>query len=170
MLHSPSLVGPDFPDILLYIQLTDHFSENPKFMLQQRITSIKFPLLIRCSFIHSPIVYFYEFPGLSEVVGAFGLERLNKLMPDIIQTAERTDIPPHIRDGYIMMYIYLPGVFGDDFIPYVGPIIPSILKVSVSCCQYFHMDGQQVFILLAYIICVPARKDSESTKVPSYIV
>ena len=69
-------------------------------------------------------------PGLSEVVGGLGLEKLNKLMPDIIQTAERTDIAAHVRDGYIMMYIYLPGVFGDDFLTYVGPIIPSILKVG----------------------------------------
>lgn len=68
--------------------------------------------------------------GLSEVVGSLGLSKLHKLMPDIIQTAERMDIAPHVRDGYIMMYIYLPGVFGDDFMPYVGPIIPSILKVS----------------------------------------
>lgn len=68
--------------------------------------------------------------GLSEVVGGLGVEKLAKLMPDIIQTAERSDIAPHVRDGYIMMYIYLPSVFGEDFMPYVGPIIPSILQVK----------------------------------------
>ena len=67
---------------------------------------------------------------MSEVVGGLGLEKLNKLMPDIIATSERSDIASHVRDGYIMMYIYLPTVFGDDFIPYVSDIIPSILKVS----------------------------------------
>lgn len=60
------------------------------------------------------------------------MEKLHKLMPDIISTAERQDIVSHVRDGYIMMYIYLPTVFGDDFLPYVGPIIPSILKVCQS--------------------------------------
>jgi len=79
-------------------------------------------------------------PGLSEVVGGLGTSKLHSLMPDIIQTAGRADITPNVRDGYIMMYIYLPGVFGDDFIPYVGQIIPSILKVCessalfVKCC------------------------------------
>ena len=66
--------------------------------------------------------------GLSEVVGGLGVEKLQSLMPDIMHTASRTDITPHVRDGYIMMFIYLPVVFTDDFLPYVGPIIPSILK------------------------------------------
>jgi len=70
--------------------------------------------------------------GLSEVVGGLGVEKLHSLMPDIMQTATRTDISPHVRDGYIMMFIYLPVVFTDDFLPYVGPIIPAILKVSTS--------------------------------------
>ena len=68
--------------------------------------------------------------GLSEVVGGLGIEKLQRLMPDIIATAERKDIAPHVRDGYIMMYIYLPTVFQQDFLPYLGDIIPSILTVS----------------------------------------
>ncbi len=51
-------------------------------------------------------------------------------MPEIIDTAERNDIAAHVRDGYIMMYIYLPSVFPDEFLQFVGPIIPSILKVG----------------------------------------
>ena len=62
-------------------------------------------------------------------MGGLGLTKLHKLMPDIIETAQRMDIAPTVRDGYIMMYIYLPGVFGDDFMPYIATIIPSILKV-----------------------------------------
>jgi hypothetical protein len=69
------------------------------------------------------------FPGLSEVVGSLGVDKLQTLMPDIIQTTNRNDITPFVRDGYIMMFIYLPSVFPDDFLPYVGPIIPSLLKV-----------------------------------------
>ena len=69
-------------------------------------------------------------PGLSEVVGGLGLDKLKELMPDIINTSERTNIAAHVRDGYIMMYIYLPSVFPEEFLQYVGPIIPSILKVS----------------------------------------
>ena len=63
-------------------------------------------------------------------MAGMGVEKLAKLMPDIIKTAEAPDIPPHVRDGYIMMFIYLPGTFGDKFTTYVGKVIPAILKVK----------------------------------------
>lgn len=68
--------------------------------------------------------------GLAEVMAALGVEKLDKLMPDVVQTASKVDIASHVRDGYIMMFIYLPLTFGERFTPYVGPIIPCILKVS----------------------------------------
>lgn len=67
--------------------------------------------------------------GLAEVMAALGVEKLDKLMPDVVQTASKVDIASHVRDGYIMMFIYLPLTFGEKFTPYVGPIIPCILKV-----------------------------------------
>ena len=58
--------------------------------------------------------------GLAEVVGGLGVEKMNELMPDIVKTAERTDIAPHVKDGYIMMFIYMPLVFPEDFTKYIG--------------------------------------------------
>lgn len=69
--------------------------------------------------------------GLSEVIGALGVDKLKKYIDEIIETANRTDIPPYVRDGYIMMFIYLPVVFGEQFTQYVGPILPTILKVCI---------------------------------------
>ncbi len=83
--------------------------------------------------------------GLSEVVGGLGLEKLKELMPDIINTAERTNIHPHVRDGYIMMYIYLPSVFPEEFLDYVGPIIPSVLKVKSSVLGWSHPHALSIF-------------------------
>lgn len=65
-------------------------------------------------------------------MAGLGVEKLDKLMPDVVQTASKVDIASHVRDGYIMMFIYLPLTFGDKFTPYVGPIIPCILKVLVT--------------------------------------
>ena len=79
----------------------------------------------------------FYFPGLSEVIGGMGEDKLKKLMGDIIQTAERSDVMPHVRDGYIMTYIYLPSVFGPTFVQYVGPILPSILQVNNLYLQFF---------------------------------
>ncbi|RWS30291.1 Translational activator GCN1-like protein [Leptotrombidium deliense] len=74
--------------------------------------------------------------GLSEVMGGLGLERLDKLMPEIISTSERTDIAPHVKDGYIMLFIYLPMVFTQDFTPYIGKIINPVLKALADENEY----------------------------------
>lgn len=65
-------------------------------------------------------------------MAGLGVEKLEKLMPEIVATASKVDIAPHVRDGYIMMFNYLPITFGDKFTPYVGPIIPCILKVGTD--------------------------------------
>lgn len=67
-------------------------------------------------------------------MAGLGVEKLEKLMPEIVATASKVDIAPHVRDGYIMMFNYLPITFGEKFTPYVGPIIPCILKVG-NCRQ-----------------------------------
>lgn len=74
--------------------------------------------------------------GLSEVMGGMGLADLHKLMPTLIATAQRTDIPPHVRDGYIMMFIYLPSVFKEEFKQYIAPIIPPILKALADESEF----------------------------------
>ncbi|EDO39308.1 predicted protein [Nematostella vectensis] len=66
--------------------------------------------------------------GLSEVLCGLGVDRLEKLMPEVIATTGKSELSPHVREGYLMLYIYLPTTFKDAFIPYVGPIVPSILK------------------------------------------
>lgn len=84
--------------------------------------------------------------GLSEVIGGMGLEKLQKLMGDIITTAERVDLMPHVRDGYIMTYIYLPAVFGTDFAQYVGPILPSILQVCFPFSAFIYLSAHDLNI------------------------
>lgn len=70
--------------------------------------------------------------GLSEVIGALGTEKLNRVMPDLIRSAsERRDappLPPHVRDGHLQMFLHLPTAFGDEFIVWLAPIIPCLLQ------------------------------------------
>ncbi|XP_074026538.1 lethal (3) 80Fj [Leptinotarsa decemlineata] len=91
--------------------------------------------------------------GLSEVVGGLGVEKLHKLMPEIISTAERTDIAPHVKDGYIMMFIYMPVVFTEEFTPYIGQIINPILKALADENEYVRdtalKAGQRIVTLYA---------------------
>lgn len=57
-------------------------------------------------------------------------------MPEIIERAIQLDLSPFVRDGYIMMFIYLPLTFGEDFTPYVGLIIKPILKALADDCEF----------------------------------
>ncbi len=73
--------------------------------------------------------------GLAEVLHGLGSDRLDKLMPDVIEMTSKEDLAPHVREGYLMLYIYLPATFGEVFASYIGPIVPSLLKVCLldSC-------------------------------------
>ena len=70
--------------------------------------------------------------GLAEVLHGLGSDRLEKLMPDVIETTSKEDLAPHVREGYLMLYIYLPATFGEEFVVYIGRIIPSLLKVCIT--------------------------------------
>ncbi|KAG7281813.1 hypothetical protein CRUP_037094 [Coryphaenoides rupestris] len=91
--------------------------------------------------------------GLAEVMAGLGVEKLDKLMPDVVQTASKVDIASHVRDGYIMMFIYLPLTFGERFTPYVGPIIPCILKALADENEYVRdtalRAGQRIISMYA---------------------
>lgn len=74
--------------------------------------------------------------GLCEIMGALGVQKLTDFMPEILEITSRGDVEPYIRDGYIMMFIYLPSVFGDKFLPYLPQIVPSLLKALADENEY----------------------------------
>lgn len=68
--------------------------------------------------------------GLAEVLGGMGVQRLEAILPDFIKTAESTRIQPYVRDGYLMLFIYLPEVFSSEFARFIHSILSPILKVN----------------------------------------
>lgn len=69
--------------------------------------------------------------GLSEVLLAQGHDRLSQLMPRFIDSSQDQTNPTNVRDGYLMLFIYLPIAFGDKFIPFLADVLPCVLKVSI---------------------------------------
>ena len=70
--------------------------------------------------------------GLSEVLLAQGIGRLSQLMPRFIESIQDVANSTHVRDGYLMLFVYLPITFGAEFTPFVADILPCILKVRVK--------------------------------------
>lgn len=81
-----------------------------------------------------PLNHLYSKPLFVTSLGKSWFVRSFIYFSEIIATAERTDIAPHVKDGYIMMFIYMPVVFTNEFTPYIGQIITPILKVKHSYC------------------------------------
>ncbi|VDM16566.1 unnamed protein product [Hydatigera taeniaeformis] len=91
--------------------------------------------------------------GLAEVLGGMGLPRLESILPEFIRTAESTNVQPYVRDGYLMLFIYLPEVFRNEFSPFIAPILSPILKALADECEYLRETalkaGQRIIDLFA---------------------
>ena len=69
--------------------------------------------------------------GLAEVIRAQGKEHLHAVMPKFVEAAMNTGASPQVRDGYLLLFVYLPLSFGEDFTSYIGTVLPCILQVSI---------------------------------------
>ena len=59
-------------------------------------------------------------------------------MPEVVSTTSRPEVAPHVKEGYLLLYIYLPASFGSEFLPFVDRVIPSILKVCGNTLKRTH--------------------------------
>ncbi|KAI8816085.1 armadillo-type protein [Fimicolochytrium jonesii] len=64
--------------------------------------------------------------GLSEILAGLGIERLELLLPDLLINADSPK--SYVREGFMTLMVYLPGTFGEKFQPYLGDIIPPVLR------------------------------------------
>ncbi|KAG8875312.1 translational activator of GCN4 [Tulasnella sp. 331] len=63
--------------------------------------------------------------GLSEVLSGLGMERMEGLLPEIIENAHSSR--SFVREGFMSLLVYLPVTFGQRFTPYLSRIIRPIL-------------------------------------------
>ncbi|VUZ56756.1 unnamed protein product, partial [Hymenolepis diminuta] len=91
--------------------------------------------------------------GLAEVLGGMGLARMQSILPEFIHSAENPAVQPHARDGYLMLFIYLPEVFRSEFSPFIAMVLSPILKAFADECEYLRdtalKAGQRIIDLFA---------------------
>lgn len=91
--------------------------------------------------------------AISEVVGALGLSKLDSFMEQIIVTIDDPKLEPHVKDGYLMLFIYFPIVMKEDFSPYIGLIIAPILNGLAEDVEYVRetaiLAGQRIVNMYA---------------------
>uniref|UniRef100_A0A914N2N4 TOG domain-containing protein n=1 Tax=Meloidogyne incognita TaxID=6306 RepID=A0A914N2N4_MELIC len=96
--------------------------------------------------------------GLSELIAAIGGDFLEQNLPGVIKITESSTTEPYIRDGYILLYIYLPIALGEKFAPFIGKIIPSILQALADETEYLRESALRAGNRLITVYSNHARK------------
>jgi len=64
--------------------------------------------------------------GLAEVLAGLGMERMERLLPTIIENTQAS--ASYVREGHLALLIYLPATFGSRFVPHLGKIVVPIVS------------------------------------------
>ncbi|KAJ1854303.1 translational activator of GCN4, partial [Coemansia sp. RSA 2703] len=64
--------------------------------------------------------------GLSEVLAGIGLTRLEGLLAEVVANCRSAQ--PAVREGFVLLLIYLPTTFGDAFQPFLPRVVPPVLQ------------------------------------------
>ncbi|XP_019853006.1 PREDICTED: eIF-2-alpha kinase activator GCN1 isoform X2 [Amphimedon queenslandica] len=86
--------------------------------------------------------------GIAHLLKSQGVEQLHQFMPRFIQSAQDPHSSTNSRDGFLMLFIYLPQLFGKDFLPFIDKILPPILKGLADESEYVRdtslLSGQTI--------------------------
>eukprot|EP00056_Hartaetosiga_gracilis_P013902 m.234320 g.234320 ORF g.234320 m.234320 type:complete len:2626 (-) comp13915_c0_seq1:2636-10513(-) len=64
--------------------------------------------------------------GLAEVVRALGIDRLDAMIDSFIEGTDNSNA--NVREGHLLLFVFLPITFGDEFSPFVSRIVHPIIR------------------------------------------
>lgn len=86
-------------------------------------------------------------------MGILGIGKLQQMMPVFLGTVLKPDTPPHVRDGNLLVFVYLPVVFGQAFTQFIPDVIPALLIGLADDAEYVRdtslLCGQRIVTFFA---------------------
>ena len=82
--------------------------------------------------------------GLAEVYKHRGMSALEETIPGMVADIIDMSNPPYVRDGHLTCFVFLPKRFGEQFIPYLGQMLPCILQGLADDCDYIRDSSMRV--------------------------
>ena len=66
--------------------------------------------------------------GLSEVLVELGPDQFVKILPEIVSNAVSPGTNSEAREGYMGLFVFLPGVMRNAFVPYIDTVFPVLVQ------------------------------------------
>ena len=65
------------------------------------------------------------------------------MVPQFFKIILNEQTPSHVRDGHLLVFVYLPIVFGQQFSPFITDLIPAILLGLADDTEYVRETALQ---------------------------
>jgi HEAT repeat protein len=101
--------------------------------------------------------------GLSEVLVELGSEQFMKILPEIVTNAGNPATPPEAREGYMGLFVFLPGVMKAAFAPHIEHVFPVLIQGLSDSLQSVREVAQRA----ASAICAQFAQSHATLLLPS---
>jgi len=101
--------------------------------------------------------------GLSEVLVELGPEHFVKILPEVIANASNPATNPEAREGYLGLFVFLPTVMRQAFVPHIETVFPVLIEGLSDA----HQPVREVACRAANSLCVQFGASHATLLLPS---
>ena len=101
--------------------------------------------------------------GLSEVLVELGPEHFTAILPEVVANAVNPSTNPEAREGYMGLFVFLPGVMKAAFVPHIDVVFPMLIQGLSDILQPVREVAQRA----ATALCVQFAATHATLLLPS---
>ena len=102
--------------------------------------------------------------GLSEVLVELGAEHFSSILPEVVNNALSPATTPEAREGYLGLFVFLPGVMKNAFVPFIDSVFPLL----VGGLSDPHQPVREVALRAATALCTQFASTHATLLMPSF--